>query len=249
MTLAEKLQKVAENAPKVFAAGRQAESDLFWDAFQQKGQRTSYRYAFYEAGWTFSNLKPRYSITPSGNCRSMFERFSSENDQKSLVAHLNELGVELDLCAGTMTSAQQMFYNTRAITEVPKIDFTSCTENNGSSEVFRAATNLRRIEGIVVGENNVLTNCFVGCTSLAHVIFEGVLAQNGLNMSNCPLDKESIESVVSVLSTTTSGLSVTLSKSAVNKAFETSVGANNGSTSAEWLALVATRSKWTISLA
>jgi hypothetical protein len=55
------------------------------------------------------------------------------------------------------------------------------------------------------------------------------------------LSKDSIISIINALSTTTSGLSITLSKVAVNKAFETSEGANDGSTSAEWLNLIATR--------
>ena len=51
------------------------------------------------------------------------------------------------------------------------------------------------------------------------------------------------------LTDTASGKTITFSKTAVNKAFETSAGANDGSTSAEWLALVGTKPNWTISLA
>ena len=54
---------------------------------------------------------------------------------------------------------------------------------------------------------------------------------------------------MAALSTTTTGLTVTFSKTAVDKAFETAEGANDGSTSPEWLALVATRPNWGIGLA
>lgn len=62
------------------------------------------------------------------------------------------------------------------------------------------------------------------------------------------LSKPSITSIINCLSTTTSGLTVTLSKTAVNNAFETSEGVADGSTSQEWLNLVATKTNWTISL-
>jgi hypothetical protein len=57
-----------------------------------------------------------------------------------------------------------------------------------------------------------------------------------------------LTNIVNALSTTTTGLFVTLRKDAVNKAFETSEGAMDGSTSDEWLALAATKANWTISL-
>ena len=68
-------------------------------------------------------------------------------------------------------------------------------------------------------------------------------------MSQCTLlDKESLTSIINCLSDSTSGLTVTLSLTAVNKAFEITNGADNGSNSTEWLNLVNTRSNWTISL-
>ena len=42
------------------AAGKQAEYDRFWDAYQEKGARTSYNYAFY--GWTDEIFNPKYAI-------------------------------------------------------------------------------------------------------------------------------------------------------------------------------------------
>ncbi len=62
------------------------------------------------------------------------------------------------------------------------------------------------------------------------------------------LSKASLTSAVNGLSSTAEGLTVSFSTTAVNKAFETSEGANDGSTSAEWTALANTKTNWTIAL-
>jgi hypothetical protein len=66
-----------------------------------------------------------------------------------------------------------------------------------------------------------------------------VIGQKNFNVHWSPkLSKASIESIINALSSTTSGLTVTISKTAKEAAF----------TSAEWSALIATKSNWTISL-
>ena len=46
MSIAEKLTLAAENVPKVYEAGKQAEHDRFWDDIQQFGERKNYENAF-----------------------------------------------------------------------------------------------------------------------------------------------------------------------------------------------------------
>ena len=84
--------------------------------------------------------------------------------------------------------------------------------------------------------------------NLENIIFEGEIGKEIDIQHSHKLTKASITSIINALSSTTSGLSVTLSKTAVNTAFETSTGANNGSISTEWSALVATKTNWTINL-
>lgn len=66
MSIADKLTTVAENVPKVYEAGKQAEYDAFWDAFQNNGNRTSYAHAF-RTGWRDSIYNPKYPIVCNGN--------------------------------------------------------------------------------------------------------------------------------------------------------------------------------------
>lgn len=65
----------------------------------------------------------------------------------------------------------------------------------------------------------------------------------------CPFSKASILSIFDCLADDVSDKAMLLSLDAVNTAFETSEGAADGSTSAEWTALVESKPNWTISLA
>jgi hypothetical protein len=65
------------------------------------------------------------------------------------------------------------------------------------------------------------------------------------------LSKESITSIINALSDSTSGFSVTFSKQAVDNAFGYVIDDYewfDGTNSAEWKALVATKPNWTINL-
>ena len=90
---------------------------------------------------------------------------------------------------------------------------------------------------------------FQNLKALEDLTVTGVIGGDGFNVQwSTLLSKASITSIINALSSTTTGLTVTLSLAAVNKAFETSTGANNGSTSTAWTTLIATKTNWTISL-
>ena len=71
MSIAEKLEIVAENQQKVYEAGQQAMYDAFWDDFQKNGNRTNYWYGFAGVGWTAETLKPKYKIAIAEDSRNV----------------------------------------------------------------------------------------------------------------------------------------------------------------------------------
>lgn len=131
--------------------------------------------------------------------------------------------------------------------------------------MFQNCTNLTRVNLWGNDTGSVLTGLFDGCTALVDagtLNFQGVRYANN-TFRNCtslaeiringpieisidihwsPLSKGSITSIIDALSTTTSGLTVTLSKTAVENVF-------GNTTADEWTALIATKSNWTVSLA
>ena len=115
-----------------------------------------------------------------------------------------------------------MFYNCTSLASVPALDISKCTSTY---------------------------DVFYNCAALENLALTGLVKTSGLNLSySSKLSKASIASVINALDASVSGKSVTLSRTAVNAAFETAAGANDGSASAEWQNLIAAKSNWTISL-
>lgn len=118
---------------------------------------------------------------------------------------------------------------------------------------FNGNTVLEIIDGTPIDFSNVIVGSYLGgtfelCYALKYVKVKGTIRTNiSFNRSEW-LEKECILNVFSCLSDETSGLTATFHKRAVNRAFQTSEGAADGSTSTEWLALVESKPNWTISL-
>lgn len=225
------------------ADGRKSEWSDFWDAYQQNGNRKNYYCLFQWGGWNEKTFKPKYDMQPTeaGNMFYQFNRHEDGNTSIDLVELLNDVGVTLDFSKAT--NMNYCFQNAK-VSHIGVIDLSSATTVN---TVFCNTYWLYKIDKIIVNENNVFdNNCFLNC-AVTSITFEGVLASD-LRLAGQPLDKASIESVVGVLSDAISGKTLTLNKTAVQKAFETANGANDGNTSEAWLTLAATKPNWTITL-
>ena len=102
----------------------------------------------------------------------------------------------------------------------------------------------------VCSETTPFSSDMFGCArEYEYIGFEGTIGKGGLDLHwSTKLNKESLTSIINALSSDTTGLSITLSLTAVNNAFETSEGAADGSTSTEWINLIGDKSNWSISL-
>lgn len=122
------------------------------------------------------------------------------------------------------------------------------TISGTSQQIFYGCTALKTIRKLIVNTASTYGNMFYNCTALVDLLMEGTIA-GAINLKwSKKLSKASFESVIGCLSNDKTGLTATFSTTAVNKAFETSEGANDGSTSAEWNTLVASKPNWTIAL-
>ena len=212
MNIEEKLATIQENEQKVFDAGKDAEWNEFWDAYQMNGTRVSYQYAFYHYGWTDETFKPKYDVVLDGGYTS-----------NSACAH------------SRFTTFPVVFDVSKSKTDI--------------SSIFYSCILLKTIKKIIFSETNTFYRPFYECIALENITVGGTIGQNGLSFQWSPkLTKASITSIIYALSQDTNGLTLTLSKKAVNKAFETSEGANNGVDSWEWSDLRAMRSNWDIAL-
>ena len=91
---------------------------------------------------------------------------------------------------------------------------------SGSAQVFYSATFLRRIPDLTVAETTTFSQWFYNCTALEDLGLHGTIGQNGFDVHwSTKLSKDSMESIISCLSADTNGLTVTLSKTAVDNTF------------------------------
>ena len=237
------------------ADGKQAEYDAFWNGVQQNGNRTDYRLAFSGGSWTSENLKPKYFVTliPVGsglNVGEIFSRCGQGNNEVDGMVDVSAACAKFNFSKCTMPN--NLFLN--ACVKNITVDLSSATNLN--STFSQADGGKHENIKLKVSANCVFNLTFAYCSQLTTLEFlEGsVIGRNGLDLHWSPLNKTSIINVINTLSSTTNGLTVTLSLTAVNRAFETSTGANDGSTSAEWLSLIAPKTDttkqyyWIISL-
>lgn len=157
-------------------------------------------------------------------------------------------------CPNKITGIQQMFNLHTAMSDYKlkkltfDVDFSETTHFNYA---FKSLNALEVIDGtpIYLGATSDSESFWIGGENLREIRFAGKLAGNwSFGRSPKKLSKDSIQSIMSCLSDDATGKSLTIPVAAVNSAFETSEGIADGSTSAEWLALVEAHSNWTISL-
>lgn len=249
ITLADKFIVIAENEPKIYSKGRKDQYDEFWNIYQDNGNRDRYQYGFTGYGWTKENFYPKYDIKPNGTASYMFYAWENTTKHKiSLSQRLKECGVVLDTSKATQLTGA---FNYSRFTEIPTIDLSLVTL--GSKQLFANCWDaLVTIEKIIMNENTEIVDWFTNDTGLVNLTIEGTIGQNGFNVQwSTKLSKASILSILRALKDTGEPLyTVTLSKAAVNKAFETSPGANDGSESPEWYSVTNQGGAywWTISL-
>lgn len=202
--------------------------DEFWDAFLNNGARGSFSNAFRESG--FEYIRPNRKIIVTGSVSSMFYNCPKLKKIESQYFNFSQV---------PRGEAGYVFTTCTNLEEIEDVGLQAMASYDTT---FSWCSKLKTISKVRVDENTKFYNPFANLFELQHLIVEGVIGQNNFDVrASTKLSKASISSIINALSTTTSGLSVTLSKTAVETAF--------GSTeSEEWILLINTRANWTINL-
>ena len=214
------------------------------------GARVDYTKAFQSGFFNDETFRPIYDIRPTkASYMFAYQGYDSKEYITDLAARFEEAGVVLD--TSQCTDFSYMFYVANKITRIPAISLESAT---GVSALFTHCNKLETIDCLILkedGSNTFTTDSwgapFYNCFELKNITIQGKFGWT-ISFSACPLTKASIISIVTALLDTASGKTLTLKLTAVQKAFETAEGANDGNTSEEWLNLAATKSNWTITL-
>lgn len=223
MTISEKLSKIAENEEKVFDAGKKSQYDEFWDAFQENGTKKNYDYTFYGRGWNNTTFNPKYDIVPD---RVMYafaflnkDAVGGRKEKKvDIAAALERNNVKLDFRLMEGGNGAGMFYQA-GISHLPELN----TEKMATFPNFFAHSEVEKIDKMTVNENAIFPGTFLRCYYLSGITMAGCIGNDFDISPSGILTKQSIKSVVDTLSATAEGKTVTLSKTAVNRAFHIDV--------------------------
>ena len=246
MSISEKLVTIAQNEQKVYDAGKKSQYDEFWDNFQYNGRRTKNGDGFcsFENShvyWNETNFKPKYDLKPVGGNDSMF-RCMRVPDFPEL---FENLGIKLDL--SQVTTFNDAFYYTKT-DHLGILDLSSCSSMN---YVFYGCS-VKTIDKLILRSSGVSVNCaFQNASYLENITIEGKIINNGFNFRWSPrLTQDSLISIINALSSDTSGLTITFSKTAINNAF--GIDIDDEATypeGSEYYTLRNTKSNWTFNYA
>lgn len=210
--------------------------DLVWDCLQDYGARKSYQSAFY--GWHHSSFHPKYKVKPT-----------------------EALGAQNMFFAAWITKIYKNYFDLSGMPSTADVSgmFSWCTELEHMEDIglpapanyghtWNYCRNLKTIDVMRCSASTKFnSNTFMSCSALENLTVSGTIGQSGLNLQySTKLSKASITSIINALSTTTSGLSITLSKTAVETAFPPASGTLTANI--EWNTLKMTRNNWTINL-
>ena len=194
MSIAEKLETVADNMPRVFEAGKDSEYNSFWDAYVNTIPLGYSVYRFAGSGWKDSTFKPNKNLVFINAITGLFRNSNITNLKKCL----SDCGVTLDT-SRAIEMNYAFSYGTNKY--LPKISVVSagnklqylCGETDSSNHLVS-------IDEIEVAETNTFNSSFNYCKKLEHVIFTGVIATNGLDLHwSTLLDHESLLSIINCL--------------------------------------------------
>lgn len=234
--------------------GKRDAYDEFWDNFQQNGTRTNYN-ACFGAGWTVELFKPKYQIKASHANFTFFDNYGDFLIYDDFVEFCNNLAAEQGKTAEKNPElfdengnyqlldyhdAQQAQYGLSRLhsPHFGVIDLSNATNTYGLfySHGLGVKSCVKKIDKLISTENTVFNNTFDQAIYLTNITMSGVVAKS-INFGTCPLNEASVRSVVSVLSPTVTGQTVTF-KASSKALFSDS----------EWAELIAPISNWTVAI-
>lgn len=168
---------------------------LFWEQYQQGGERTDYSFSFAGPGWTEETFWPHHDMV----VRNGYQMFAYCDFAGSLKQRLEDCRVQLRF-EGEQVLMNLFSYADR-ITELGVMDFGAVPTSVNNIYIFSQCTALQTIEKLIVpvGQTD-WTGWFSGCSALENIRIQGAIIHGGMNFSDSPkLTRESMLSVLNAL--------------------------------------------------
>jgi hypothetical protein len=175
--LAEKIEAVYQKGTE---SGAESGDSVFWDLFQNYGNRTFYRDAFIE--WGGEYLHPKYKVIPTQTGGTLRVFYNCENLKK-----IESQYFDFSQAPKTTASAEGFYYAFAQCSSLEEIEDVGIINQRYLTRTFSGCDNLKKIARIYVAEDTTFNNTFQSCGSLEEVTFDGVIGTNGLSFSGSPL--------------------------------------------------------------
>lgn len=256
---------------KGFESGKQEEYNNFWNSALSNGEQEYFAYAF---GSVFNknNFKPNHKMIPKskiackncvnnkGDTCAKYGSFPTIDNNNAVAEGMFQGSrivskIDASMVDWYCVPCMLQTFMSSQITEITGLNPTNCTN---MTRAFKWAGSLKKIQFLGYGKVAYWKDAFYSCEALKDVILEPVLDEFGnrvefiigsINFGDCiNLTRESIESILAALSDDVAGKTITFSLSAVNKAFESTNGANDGSTNSGWLKISTKNQNWRVIL-
>lgn len=164
--------------------------DTFWNAFQANGSREQYNYAFF--AWKLSSLLfPKYKLQPT-SAIAMFQYCNLE--KFDLAKHIEENKIKLDFSKSINMS---YIFEWSKITRIPEIS----TISAGTLTRVFANSTVETIDKLILKADGTQTfkQVFLSATALKNIVIEGIIGQDGFDVSESPLTHASLLSIFNAL--------------------------------------------------
>lgn len=209
-----------------YEAGQQAAYDSFWDGVQANGTRTDYEYAF--AKWSCEYIRPKHKVVPTARTIMLFNGNPSLKKVEAKYFDLSKVSASTTTATG---GHYYVFTNCTSLEEIEDLGIPAGTYDS----TFRNCQKMKRIAVVRSTADVKYTNAFMFDWALEDLTIEGVIGQNGFNVSDCPLNHDSLMSIINALQE-----NPTITKPAVT------LGATNLAKLTDAEKAIATQKGWTL---
>ena len=220
---------------------RKQVQDELWNGILET--KKNFEKAFYD--WQLEYIRPPKKIIPT-TATSMCQTFRNCKKLKAIEKDYFDFSQKPSATANA-DSYYYTFEYCQSLQIIEDVGIGSINPVFQFSRTFYYCNNLHTIEKITVAETTKYSKTFDYCRKLVNITFDGTIGQNGLDFHWSPLSKASIENIINHLSSTTTGLSITMPKAAINTAF--GINVDDVSTypeGSEYYILRHSKDNWTI---
>ena len=183
----------------LFDMGAESERNMFWDKYQNYGNRTYYDYAFcnynvyrgdsIDTFWNNETFRPKYDITIKfgSNC------FRANKGLGNFKQKLLDWGINLNFVG---VSGDQMLYYLFAESDITHGPDLYAPNEKNASYTFKDCTELIDAGTITVSSSNTWTQTFSNCPNLEQVRFTNSITRS-ISFSSSP--KLSHETLIHII--------------------------------------------------